>query len=135
VKVVLDTNVIVSALSTPAGTCGRVLDLLVEGILQPCVDERILAEYGEVLSERRFPFTPTQVSTVLKMLRAVGEPVAAPPLDAALPDEDDRPFLEVAAAAQAVLVTGNKRHFPRKACRDVIVLTPRGLLESLRRSR
>jgi len=134
VRVVVDTNVIVSALLTPAGVCGQILDLLVEGVLRPCVDERMLAEYEEVLPEPRFPFTSVQVSTMLEMFRTVGEPVAALPLDAALPDEDDRPFLEVAAAAEAILVTGNVRHFPKEACKGVIIVRPRELLELLRRS-
>lgn len=44
------------------------------------------------------------------------------------------PFLEIAAAARAILVTGNLRHFPKKACKDVRVLSPAGLLDHLRRS-
>lgn len=131
-KIVVDTNVIVSALLTPAGVCGQILDLLVEGVLQPCVDERMLAEYEEVLPEPRFPFTSVQVRTMLKIFRTVGEPVAALPLDAALPHEDDRPFLEVAATAQVILVTGNRKHFPKKACKGVTVLSPREFLDLLR---
>jgi len=133
VRLVVDTNVIVSALLTPAGVCGQILDLLTEGSLQPCVDERILAEYEEVLSEPRFPFTAKQVSTVLEMFRASGAPVAALPLNAALPHEDDRAFLEVAVTAHAVLVTGNIRHFPARARAGVTVLTPREFLDLLRR--
>jgi putative PIN family toxin of toxin-antitoxin system len=131
-KVVVDTNVIVSALLTPAGVCGQILDLLVEGVLLPCVDERMLAEYEDVLLDPRFPFMSLQVNTVLEMFRTVGEPVAATPLDACLPDEDDRPFLEVAAAGGAALVTGNVRHYPKQACRNVTVLRPREVLDLLR---
>ena len=131
-KVVVDTNVIVSALLMPAGVCGQILDLLSEGALQPCVDERILADYEEVLRDPRFPFTPRQVSTVLETFRAIGAPVAALPLAAKLPDEDDRAFLEVAKAARAVLVTGNIRHFPARARAGVTVLSPREFLDLLR---
>lgn len=133
-KVVVDTNVIVSGLLTPAGVCGQILDLLLEGVLRPCVDDRLLTEYEGVLLEPRFTFTSAQVSTVLEMFRTAGEPVAALPLDAALPHEDDRPFLEVAAASQAILVTGNARHFPKEACKGVTVVRPAELLELLRRS-
>ena len=133
-RVVVDTNVLVSALLTPAGVCGRVLDLLAEGLLQPCVDERILAEYDELLRAPRFPFTAAQVATVLELLRTTGEPVAALPLDADLPDEGDRPFLEVAHAAQATLVTGNVRHFPEGSRKGATVLTVREFLDTLRRS-
>ena len=128
----MDTNVLVSALLTPAGVCGQILDLLSEGALQPCVDERVLAEYEEVLRDPRFPFTSVQVSTTLEMFRAFGAPVAALPLDAKLPDEDDRAFLEVAKAARTVLVTGNIRHFPARARAGVTVLSPREFLDLLR---
>ena len=38
------------------------------------------------------------------------------------------------AEARAILVTGNPRHFPKRACKDVRVLSPAGLLDLLRRS-
>ena len=47
-RVVLDTNVVVSGLISPGGTCGQILRLVVEGVLRPCWDERILAEYENV---------------------------------------------------------------------------------------
>ena len=132
-RAVIDTNVLVSALFTPTGTCARVLDLMVEGVVQPCVDPRILAEYEEVLRDPRMPFEPHQVDAVLELMHSVGEPVAAMPLSAALPHEGDRPFLEVADAAQAILVTGNPRHFPKRARGRVRLLSPTELLEALRR--
>jgi len=41
-----------------------------------------------------------------------------------LPDPDDAPFLECAAALEVPLVTGNLRHYPKSAARDVEVLSP-----------
>jgi len=132
VRIVIDTNVLVSALLTPAGLCGQVLDLIVESILRPCMDERILAEYEEVLTDPRFPFTAEQVSTLLEMLRSMGERVVALPLASKLPHEADRPFLEVARAADAAIVTGNARHFPKRTCKGVPVRSPRDVIEGLR---
>jgi putative PIN family toxin of toxin-antitoxin system len=134
VKVVVDTNVIVSALFTPAGTCGQVLDVLVEGVAQPCIDSRITGEYEEALLDPLATFKREHVNTVLEMFRAGAEPVAAVPLRVTLPDPDDLAFLEVAAAAEAILVTGNKRHFPERARRGVVVLSPREFLDLLGRS-
>jgi predicted nucleic acid-binding protein len=50
-----------------------------------------------------------------------------------LPDPDDMPFLEVAAAAEAsALVTGNARHYrPVKGRHHVSVLASRALLDLL----
>jgi len=131
-RVVIDTNALVSALLTPAGLCGQMLDLIVEGILRPCVDERMLAEYEAVLTDPRFPFTSEQVDTLLDMLRSAGDRVVALPLAAKLPHECDRPFLEVARAADAPIVAGNTRHFPKRACKATPVLSPRDVIEGLR---
>jgi predicted nucleic acid-binding protein len=51
-----------------------------------------------------------------------------------IPDRSDLPFLEAAAAANAILVTGNARHFPRHERAGVIVMTPREFLDFLRGS-
>jgi len=46
----------------------------------------------------------------------------------ALPDPDDAAFVEVAAAALALLVTGDPRRFPPSACPDVTVMLPADFL-------
>jgi predicted nucleic acid-binding protein len=70
---------------------------------------------------------------MLEGIEWIGETVFASPLSAELPDLDDLPFLEVAAAAMAdALVTGNTRHYrPVNGRHDVRVLTPRELLDLL----
>jgi len=134
VKIVLDTNVLVAGLLSPAGACGRVLDLVIEGVIETCVDERILTEYETVLRRPCLAIPPGEARAVLDFIRRTAEPVAAVPLAADLPDKDDVPFLEVAAAAWAILVTGNLRHFPKKACKRVRVISSAMLLDLLRRS-
>ena len=59
----------------------------------------------------------------------------ARPLPVELPDPDDLPFLEVAAAAGAdALVTGKLRHYRAVRGRhDVRGLSPRDLLDRLAR--
>jgi uncharacterized protein len=136
-KIVLDTNVLVSGLLNPHGPPGAIVRLVAAGDLRVCYDARILAEYREVLLRPAFPFRPDQVDAFLDQLRACGEPVAASPLPAALldrlPDRDDAMFLEVALAAGVeCLVTGNVRHYPARARGDVAVVTPAGLVERLR---
>lgn len=134
-KLVLDTNVIVSGLLTAHGHCARILDLVAEGVLLVCIDPRLLAVFGEVLHRTELDIAPADAAIVLDMLRGNAQPVVALPLAAALPDPDDLPFLEVAAAADAILVTGNMRHFPARARGGVSVVTPRELIEILARVR
>ena len=133
-RIVLDTNVLVAALLSPLGTCARLLDLVLDGAIAICADNRILQEYEDVLHRKELALPVAAVRAVLDFLRESAEPIAARPLATTLPDPDDLPFLEVAATAEAVLVTGNLRHFPKKACRAVRVIGPAECLELLRRA-
>jgi putative PIN family toxin of toxin-antitoxin system len=110
--VVLDTNVVVSALLSPFGPPARLLAMALAGTLIPCYDGRILAEYAEVLARPKFAFDPAVSAAVIDRIQLTGLAVAARPCHIHLPDEDDRPFLEVAETALAILVTGNLRHYP-----------------------
>ena len=129
-KLVLDTNVLVSGLLTPFGPCGEIVRMLTSGVFVPCVDARILLEYDEILRRPRFGFAPAQVEVVMAYMRTLAQPYATVPLPLSLPDDDDDPFLEVAIAAKAeALVTGNKAHFPPDRRLGVRILTPREFLE------
>lgn len=130
-RVVLDTNVLVSSVLSPHGPPGRLVDLALAGGLVLVVDDRVLSEYAEVLRRRRFGLPAREVDVLVRHLRAAGEAVTARPLGITLPDADDVPFLEVAAAGAATLVTGNPRHSrPVRGRHEVRVLSPRQALDS-----
>lgn len=131
-RLVLDTNVLVSALLTPAGPPSRVLELILTQRAQALVDERILAESREVLGRQKLKLDPSKVTIALDFFDTYAEKVSAAALDLLdLPDPDDLPFLEVSVGGRAdALVTGNARHFPDT--RGVLLLSPRQLLERLR---
>lgn len=123
-RIVLDTNVLVSALLTE-GICSRVLELVTEQRVQAVVDGRIMNEYFRVLSRGKFDFPTSLVEEVLEDLESAAEYVDSQPCAAKLPDETDQPFLECAVAGHAdCIVTGNKRHFPLEACLGIPVLSP-----------
>lgn len=131
-RVVLDTNVLVSGVLTPGGVCHRILEMVRDDVLIPCVDGRILEEYEAVFLYPKLSPVRGSSLEILSFLRTVAVRVGAVPLAASLPDPSDLPFLEVASAASAVLVTGNIRHFPKGVRGGVVVDTPAGLLELLR---
>lgn len=122
--VVLDANVLVSALLSPFGAPARVLDLILVGDVQLAYSDQLLTEYREVLARPKFGFEPRYVTYLLDYLTASGRHVVPRPLAVSLPDADDLPFLEAAAETGAVLITGNRRHFPADACGRVEVVTP-----------
>ena len=134
-RIVLDTNVLVSALLSPFGPPGEILRLITTGLIRVCHDARILCEYRQVLLRPAFPFGRFQAESLLDQLEADGVPVAALPLAQRLPDPDDEAFLEVGLAGEArYLVTGNLKHYPTRTRQGVQVASPRDFLEAYRQS-
>ena len=132
-RVVLDTNILVSALLSPFGPPARVLDMVLSGDIRAAYDDRLMAEYREVLARPKFSFAPQDVATVLAYLEADGERVTARPLPCELPDPDDLPFLEVATQAEAVLIIGNTAHYPEAMRGEVQVIAPGDFFRTWRR--
>jgi len=135
-RIVLDTNVVVSGLLQSQGNPAQILTLALSGAVQVCHDERILAEYAEVLARPRFKFDPTRVREVLMKLGTDGLRVDANEHSGSeLPDADDEPFLAVAVAASAdFLVTGNLSDYPPDKRRGCAVVSPAQFMEHWRKS-
>ena len=137
-RVVLDTNVVVSGVLRPSSVPARVLMLMHEAAIRPVVDTRILQEYRDVLARPRLRIPAAIATELLQTFAEIAEHVtvtteAAARFDRlALADPDDRPFMEVAASAGVVaIITGNTSHFPPDALEPIRVLTPRQLLEEV----
>lgn len=130
---VIDTNVVVAGLINPRGAPARVLALGLEGLYTPLVDDRILAEYSDVLTRPRFGFDPALVDALLVGWQVGAERIVAAPIDrTVLPDPGDAAFIEVARTAGAsALVMGNAKHFPAEVMGGVDVLSPAEALEVL----
>ncbi len=125
-RAVFDTNVVVSGFLSPAGPPGRIVEWLRNGGVQAVLDDRIMAEYAEVLARPVFRLPVAEVELVLAAIRARSFWVEAEAARTVrgLPDPDDAPFVECALASGVPLVTGNLRHFPKSAAKDATVITP-----------
>lgn len=129
-KIVLDTNVLVSALLKPNSVPGRILDLVVARQVVVAMDHRIFVEYRDVLYRPEFELPRKEVADLLDFLWYSSERVQASELATQLPDPEDRMFIEVAVRSFAdALVTGNIKHFPTSQRHGVHVLTPRQFLD------
>jgi uncharacterized protein len=136
IRIVLDTNVLVSGLLSEQGPPGRILDLVLAGELVLLYDPRIDREYREVVARPQLGIPPELAFPVLQFLAQTGESVAAAPWRHALPDRDDEASLAVAHRGHAAaLVTGNLRHFPPAVRDGVRVLSPREFLVWLSQQR
>ncbi|MCM1246604.1 MAG: putative toxin-antitoxin system toxin component, PIN family [Roseburia sp.] len=131
--VVIDTNVLVSAMLKWDSVPGRVLRYVFDGELIPVFNEEILKEYREVLLRKKFHFPEEAVNTVLESLQERGISIDAEKIDIVLPDRKDIVFYEVVMEKRkkdsAYLVTGNSKHFPK----EPFVVTPREMVGILER--
>lgn len=131
-KVVLDTNIVVSGLLSPFGSSGKIVRMAASGDIELYYDARILCEYRDVLLRPKFSFVQIHIEYLLDQIKACGHIVAAKPLVKRLPDADDEPFLEVALEGKAqYLVTGNLKHYPKKQ-QGILVVSPAEFLEVYR---
>lgn len=129
-RAVIDTNVLVSAMLTPAGTSAQLIESVRTGKLQPVLSHEIFMAYIQVLNRPRFGFDKTQAASLLEDMVALALFVR-PPLQTAtnLPDPDDAPFIAAARHAACHIITGNARHFPPET--DVKILSPAEALARL----
>lgn len=129
-RIVLDTNVLISAAVKPLGSQALVVNLVAFGAVELFVSEAILAEYREVFSRAKFARLPSaEVATLLALIESEATMVTpSTRLEISTHDSDNR-FYECADAAQAdYIVTGNTRHFT-KSHKNTRIITGRGLLE------
>lgn len=113
-RLVIDTDVVVSAALKPEGFERTVVLLAMTKPARWYVSEAILAEYAVVLGRPELKIRKGLRRQLLQLIRNHARVVTQPPLPAVTPDPADIIFLECADRARAdYLVTGNLRHFPR----------------------
>jgi len=124
-RLVIDTNVLVSAAIKPAGLQRTVLLLAVTKPARLYVSRAILEEYREVLGRPELRIRKGARQQLLQLIKNHSfTMVPARRLDVAA-DPDDNIFLECADAAHAdYLITGNLKHFPR-FWKETKIITPR----------
>ena len=101
IQVVLDTNIVVSALLQPLGPPAQVFTLAIRGSLQLCVTGTVYAEYEEVISRPRFHRPEDVIAGALQAIRDNSVWVRPAEPIRACADPDDDTFLECAQAARA----------------------------------
>ena len=120
-RVVLDTNVVLSALVFGGGTSARLRQAWQGGHCLPLVGTTMAQELIRVLAYPKFRLTADQqrelLADYLPYARAVRVPDPPPPVPACR-DPFDAPFLQLAVAGKAdLLVSGDK---------DLLALAGRG---------
>lgn len=133
-RVVLDTNVLVSALITPAGSSAQLLLKLRDGEFEAIVSALLLSELSDVLKRPKFRryVSEREVDEYVELVRRAGVAVDDPqpsgePLTT---DPGDQFILDLARAAHADAIVSGDPHLLDLRPR-VSVHSPREFLESL----
>ena len=130
-KVVLDTNVVISALLTRQGICQRVLDYVFDqrGLW---LSDQIQAEYDDVLHRPDFKFSSADIegfSTKVDICGQRMDPTRAP---YKTKDPQDQMFLDLAFSAGVdFLVTGNIKDYPTTTRLPFQIIKPTDFLKHL----
>src|SRR5580698_9334456 len=126
IRVVIDTNVVVSANLMDEGLPAAIMDLAASRSILMCVSDAVLAEYKEVLNRPRLKLTPQRIAGALSVIRKTSLHVKpTQTVSVITADEPDNRLLECAEAAGAdYLVTGNTKHFPT-SFKNTAIVTPK----------
>ena len=124
-RLVIDTNVLVSAAIKPTGLQRTAFLIAISKPARLYVSYPILQEYTEVLARPEFRIRKGLRLQLLQLIKNHSHTVLPTRQLEATTDPDDNIFLECADAARAdYLVTGNPKHFPR-FWKKTKVVTPR----------
>jgi len=113
-RLVIDTNVVVSAALKPEGLERTVLLLAMTKSVRWYVSEAIVAEYALVLARPELKIRRSSRQQLLPLIKNHARVVVPSRMAQITSDPDDNIFVECADAAHAdYLVTGNQRQFPK----------------------
>lgn len=139
--VVIDTNVLVSALLSDSSAPFKVMELVEKGNLVPIFDKRMLKEHYEVFHYDKFKnprhlITDEVLRNIIYTLVSNGIFIndvntTKQALYEIMPDKSDIPFFEVKESShefEPMLITGNTDDYPNDSC----IVTPRELLAILK---
>ena len=128
-RLVVDTNVIVSAAIKPAGLQRTVLLVALAKPARLYISPLVLEEYRDVLARRELRIRKDLQQQLLQMIRNRSHTVVPTRRLEVTRDPDDNIFLECADASRAdYLVTGNLKHFPR-FWKQTKIVTPREFID------
>jgi uncharacterized protein len=126
-KIVIDTNILVSALLKADSNPAIIMAMILDGRVILCLSPEIMAEYQGVLSRPKFKaLKQAKVKLLLKTLKTKAVWVEAyEKVTLITNDPEDNKFLECVLAAKAeYLITGNSKHFPFKKFKHARVTSP-----------
>jgi hypothetical protein len=134
-KIVIDTNVIVSAIIQRSYPNRIINDLFIESKIQLCVSDKLMAEYYEVLARPKFAkfqdFFVRAEALLVDIETKAKKYVPTIKLDLISSDLDDNMILELADECEAdFVITGNTTDFTFSTYKQSKIVTPKEYWEN-----
>ena len=129
-KVVLDTNVLISAILF-GGKPRQILEKAIRGEIRLCLSEPILEELKGVLQRSKFDYSPEMIQFILTELTGIADYVnPSETIDVVLEDPEANRVLECAVEAKAnYIVTGDSHLLKLSRYLNIEVLNAAAFLE------
>jgi len=129
IKVVLDTNVIVSGFNFPKSNPGRILTLVASGEITNFVSKPILEETKRILADS-FSWTREEVEEAEFWLKTFSKAVNPKVRLTVIADEPDNRILECAVAGKADFIISGDHHLTDlKNYQGIKIINPTTLLD------
>ena len=133
-RIVIDTNVVVSALIQHGYPNLIINDLFIEQKFQLCISEQLLAEYYEVLARPKFSKFPDffiRAEALLVEIEAKAKKYVPTITLNLISDQDDNMILELADECMAdFVITGNTTDFTFPSYKKTKIVTPKEYWEN-----
>ena len=131
-SVVLDVNVLVSALLNNSGSPAHILEMVFTQDIMSITCPEILVEFEDVLSRSHLKIIPAYAKKTLQLFRQHSQQVSALPVRTCFNPDDDK-FLACALASQAdLLITGDHHLLEMDCWHGIRIVTPREALMLLK---
>ena len=127
-RVVVDTNILVSGLISAHGNPAKIVDAILDGQLIPVMSLATFNELREVLSRpqiyKYFEHARISIQGFLAELEQIAEFVQPERSNMSIKDEKDRPFVDLASTTPPpeYIITGDK-DFEEEKYHDVLVIS------------
>ena len=126
-KVVLDTNIVISSAISASGNPAAIMELASDMLIQIYYNNEILDEYKRVLAYEKLKIEREKQEEIIEKIMNIGTLIQSKKSNIPLPDESDRIFYDTAQTAEAILVTGNIKHYPN----EPFIMTPASYCQKL----